>query len=87
MSGVKPRRAFSTNTPLAGAWEFAARYSYLDLSDENVDGGTMSNFSFGLNWYLTESTRIMTNFVNADIDATDQAGRLYVVQTRLQFEF
>ncbi len=36
-----------------GAWEFSMRYSGVDLSDGQVDGGEMQIASLGVNWWLT----------------------------------
>ena len=33
--------------------EAGFRYSSLDLSDGDVDGGEMDTYSLGLNWWLT----------------------------------
>jgi phosphate-selective porin OprO/OprP len=45
-----------------GAWEVAARYSHLDLSDGDIDGGQESNFAAGLNWYLNQNFRLMFTY-------------------------
>jgi phosphate-selective porin OprO/OprP len=53
-----------------GAFEFAVRYSYLDLDDPNAPptaagtrpGGTVGQLTCGLNWYLNDRTRLMANF-------------------------
>ena len=46
-----------------GAFEFAARVSYVDLTDKDITGGKESNISLGLNWYLNAQLRIMTNLI------------------------
>jgi phosphate-selective porin OprO/OprP len=54
-----------------GAWEIAGRYSWIDLSDEAIDGGTMSEFTFGVNWYLNPYFKIMANYIHSDLDRGD----------------
>ncbi|MEH6759246.1 MAG: porin [Parasphingorhabdus sp.] len=56
--GIRPQGKF-------GAVEIAARYSTLDLTDGPITGGKQSNYSVGLNWYITQNLRVMANYVNA----------------------
>lgn len=49
----------------AGALEPAARVSRLDLSDGLVAGGEETNYALGLNWYVTDTARLMINVVRA----------------------
>jgi phosphate-selective porin OprO/OprP len=51
-----------------GAWEIALRYSYIDLNDENIEGGKEWNFTAGLNWYFLNKHRLMINYVRADVE-------------------
>jgi len=51
-----------------GDWEIAARYSTLDLEEEPITGGEEKNWTLGLNWYVDEHTRLMTNYVTAQAD-------------------
>lgn len=58
------------NTGL-GAWEVAARYSYLNLNDKDLQGGIMSNFTAGVNWYLNPNMKIVFNYIHS---STNYAG-------------
>jgi phosphate-selective porin OprO/OprP len=51
-----------------GAWEVAARWSYLDLNSDAVLGGRLVDFTAGVNWYLNAYARIMFNYIRADLD-------------------
>lgn len=50
-----------------GAWEIAARYSYVDLNDRNVRGGTEHNVTFGLNWFINDNVKLAFNYIRANI--------------------
>jgi len=45
-----------------GAWELAARYSDIDLTDGLVEGGDMQIASLGLNWWLTPYFSLGVNY-------------------------
>ena len=47
-----------------GAWELGLRYSTLDLSDRNIDGGQADSMTLGLNWYATPTLRFSANYVD-----------------------
>jgi phosphate-selective porin OprO/OprP len=68
----------------SGAWEVAARYDYIDLNDAEVNGGEMDTYTFGLNWYLNAHTRIMWNYVMADVK---DEGDVDIFETRFQVDF
>lgn len=54
-----------------GAWQLAARYSYLDARDvANGITGTQQNVALGVNWYLNPYSRVMFNYIHgrADVD-------------------
>ncbi len=61
--------AFGGITPAGpgGAWEVAARFSEMDLSDSGVSGGKQENLTLGLNHYVNANLRFMTNLIRSDI--------------------
>ncbi len=48
-----------------GAWEIAARWSYLDLTDNQIQGGDMQNLTFGLNWYANPNCKCVFNYIHS----------------------
>lgn len=54
--------------PGLGAWEVAGRLSYLDLNDSNIRGGTLLDYTLGLNWYWNPYTKMVFNYVHAISD-------------------
>ena len=71
-----------------GAWELAYRYSYVDLDDGLIQGGQMSDHTFGLNWYLNPYTRVMWNYINSTTDrAGVNDGIVNIFQMRAQVDF
>ncbi len=67
-----------------GAWELAARYSYLDLNDHNISGGRLETVSLGLNWYWNPNVRMMWNYIYAD---PSDGGNIDILQWRVQLAF
>ena len=67
-----------------GALEVAVRYSSLDLTDAGVVGGELEDLTIGFNWHLNPNTRVMVNYVNADVDGV---GKADVFMTRFQIDF
>jgi len=67
----------------------AARYSTVDLSDSDIKGGEEQNFTAGLNWYLNPNTRLMFNYVYADLEkrADVKDDDINVFQARFQVDF
>jgi len=65
---VSPNANFNPTKGDWGAFEVAARFSYLDLNDEFVRGGKMWDVSAGINWYLYPNARIALNYVHSELD-------------------
>lgn len=51
-----------------GAWQIAARFDRIDLSDKGVFGGEMDTYLLGVNWYLNRYARMMLNLSRSDIE-------------------
>ena len=84
---IKPTSIFGQGG--TGAWEVVARYSTVDLSDGNIDGGEEDNFTLGVNWYPTPTLRFMANYVkvlNVDGGVNDGV-EPDIFQTRFQWAF
>ena len=79
----------------AGAWEVAARASYVDMDDQDVASGTSTAFTLGLNWYANPNVRVYLNYgyVSNDENATGKGGEMQgedaiqYLQSRFLFVF
>ncbi len=67
-----------------GAWEVAARFSYLDLDDGSIRGGNLNDVTLGLNWYVSPRIRVMANFVRAHLRNNVTAN---LFQMRFQIDY
>ena len=67
-----------------GAWEVALRYSFIDLDDSAISGGTLSDITFGLNWHPNPATRVMLNYVSANLKDVGQAG-IFMIRFGVDF--
>ncbi|MEK6766777.1 MAG: porin [Planctomycetota bacterium] len=88
---VKPNRSFEWRKS-TGAIELTARYSQLDLSDEKIRGGRLNDVTLGINWYLNPNTRVMLNYVNADVTRlvgstrlSDDSANLFGMRFQIDF--
>ncbi len=55
-----------------GAWEIAGRWSYLDLNDHNIQGGAITDYTAGVNWYVNPYWKIVFNYIHSDANAPQQ---------------
>ncbi len=68
MGRVVPNRDLSSDG--WGAWELAVRYSAVDLTDANINGGEADTLTFSVGWYPYSNLRLLANYVMADVDNT-----------------
>ncbi|MCA8961493.1 MAG: porin, partial [Planctomycetes bacterium] len=66
----KPAKNFKLGHGL-GAWQVAARYSYADLSDEDVLGGVGRAVTLAVNWYWNPNASLQLNYTFGDIFQRD----------------
>jgi phosphate-selective porin OprO/OprP len=84
---LKPRKNASLKTGGPGAWEWGVRYSYLDLNDGDIRGGSMNILTTGLNWYWRSNVKFRFNYNFGNIDGGKSNGGLHIFQTRFEFDF
>lgn len=81
---TKPRRNFlSQGGP--GAWEIAARWSTVDLTDADVTGGQQDDVTIGVNWYPNPATRLMFDWVHADVSGSVDQGDMFLMRWQVDF--
>jgi phosphate-selective porin OprO and OprP len=68
---VIPHANFKPGSGGTGAWEVAARWSYLDLNSRNVAGGLMQNLTTGINWFINPYTRWEFNYIHSWVESHD----------------
>lgn len=92
---ISPRRNFlpfrQCDGPTSsgwGAWEVAARFSFIDLTDKNITGGVENNFALSLNWYLNPYTRVKAEYIFCDLDRPPVGdSNAHIFGLRLDFDF
>lgn len=68
-----------------GGWEFKARTSYLDLN--NVNRGQYTDLTVGFNWYWSERTRVMFDWIHPVTSATAIYGATESDLLGMRFDF
>jgi phosphate-selective porin OprO/OprP len=75
-------KAFATNGPLGsifgtGAWEIGARYDWLDLTNNGINGGIAHAYTVGVNWHWNENMKVQWNYIvmTRDFEPTDTGSR------------
>jgi len=73
-----------------GAWQVAARYSWADLTDQDIIGGQGDSFTYAMNWYWNPNARMQFNYILGEINrppATDIGGEYSAVGVRFMVDF
>jgi phosphate-selective porin OprO/OprP len=52
-----------------GAWQVGARYNYLDLNDNGLNGGILHNMTTGVNWFLNPNMKLQFDYIATYRDA------------------
>lgn len=67
---VKPKAPFSMKDGTWGAWQVAARYSAIDLTDAGITGGELDDITLALKWIPLPNVMFSLNYIMADSDNT-----------------
>ena len=70
-----------------GAVELTARYSRLNLEDNNVHGGRQHDTTIGANWYLTSHFKMQANYSWVDSSRNGVHETPHVMELRAQVQF
>ena len=84
--GIPPAAPFSFKHGGPGAWELAARYSFIDLTSGAVDGGRFDRWSGALSWFPTRQWRFEFNYGYGRLRRAGLDGSTHFYQLRLQFQ-
>jgi len=67
------RKPFAIRPARGAAYEIAGRISNLDLDDKGIRGGKLTDVSLGFNWYPNATSRVLFNYIYADVEETGHA--------------
>ncbi len=90
---VKPLNNFLSKDGGMGAFEFAVRYSKLDLNEDVFYGGRLDDITIGFNWYWNPNMRMMLEYVYTRIDRPDKIPSMmelvdaHIFMARFQLHF
>jgi phosphate-selective porin OprO/OprP len=71
-----------------GAWEVAARYSWIRLNDQNIAGNNLYDVTLGVNWYWNAYARMKFNYIRAFLqDEATGRSATNIFGVRMDFEF
>lgn len=79
---VSPAQSVFNNGP--GAVELVLRYSYVDLDDQNIDGGKFRRITPMVNWHLSDNARLEFVYGYGILERFGKEGTTQFLQTRLQ---
>ena len=68
-----------------GAVELVLKYSHLDITDGLIEGGVLSKWHYGVNWWASAQWKVGLSYGNADLDRDNLQGNTKMLLTRLQW--
>ena len=68
-----------------GTWEVYTRWSSLDLTDQDIDGGVMNTLSLGLSWWPLSTLQANVNYRYSTLDRFGEQGNNHGLVVRLSF--
>ena len=74
-------------TRRSGAVELVTRYGYVDLADGSIDGGVLSHWYFGVNWWTSTQWKLGVSYGNADLDRDNLKGNTHMLLCRMQWMY
>jgi phosphate-selective porin OprO/OprP len=77
-AGVTPKRRL-------GAVELVAKYSRVDLTDGAIDGGLLSKWHFGVNWWASAQWKFGLSYGLANLDKLGTRGKTDMLLFRFQW--
>jgi phosphate-selective porin OprO/OprP len=86
-SRFTPRSPLSRRNRGIGAWEVSGRYSYIDLTDQAIEGGTMKRLTGAISWYPNQYWRVEFNYGHGILARGGTEGRFNAFQGRIQVGF
>jgi len=81
---VRPLHNFSFKTAGIGALELVGHASFLDLTDDGIEGGEMAIIGAGLNWYWSPLVKWQFNGLFSRVDGGPTPGDAFILQARVQ---
>lgn len=84
---VVPARNFTGRSGGWGAWELAARYSFVNLNSEGIQGGRLSLGMLGLNWYLHPNVKWRFDWGFGQVEGHAPSGSFSLIATRMEIDF
>ena len=87
---VVPNQNASFATGGIGAWELAARYSYIDMNGVNQPGPgrLLNDMTLGLNWYVNGFTKFQFNYIRpwlTDPTLGRSTANIFALRTQIDF--